>query len=327
MTETIPSQEKPKKIKKLQTKNPNKESENSTTAENINLDKIADLVELIRTNDDELIKTEVQKHLIKIKSKYNLEQYITLILYDNCDSISTFHANSIYNEASTNAKQKNIYLLLHSGGGKIEPAYLISKTCKSLTQEKFIVAVPRRAKSAATLISLGADEIHMGLMSELGPIDPQIGGYPALGLANALNKLAELSSKFPQSSDMFASYLTKNLNLRDLGYFERVSESASQYGERLLRGKQLPAPNTPESLADHFVNHYKDHGFVIDIDEARKLLGNNIIKSDTQEYQCANEVYSFLNFFEFALDRLVSKEFYYVGSFENGLSLRAKTEK
>lgn len=284
------------------------------------------MLELIRSGDEALIKQEIHKHLSKIKDKYGLLKYCTLILYDNRSAISSFHANSLYGAAQLNNSEKDIYLLLHSGGGRIEPAYLISKTCKKLTKEKFIVAVPRRAKSAATLISLGADEIHMGLMSELGPIDPQIDGYPALGLANALNKLAELSSKFPDSSDMFASYLTKNLNLRDLGYFERVSESAVQYGERLLTGKSFPSPHTAISLADHFVNHYKDHGFVIDVDEAEKLLGPTVVKSETEEYNFANDIYIFLDFLEFLLSYCLGKEFYCVGSLDDCLRITDKSK-
>lgn len=42
--------------------------------------------------------------------------------------------------------------------------------------------MPNRAKSAATIIALGADEIVMGYCSELGPIDAQVvvvvGGVP-----------------------------------------------------------------------------------------------------------------------------------------------------
>jgi len=41
--------------------------------------------------------------------------------------------------------------------------------------ERFCVIVPYRALSAATLLALGADEIVMGPMAELSPIDPSIG--------------------------------------------------------------------------------------------------------------------------------------------------------
>lgn len=186
---------------------------------------------------------------------------------------------------------KPILLIIHSKGGEVEPAYLISKTCKE-NSPKFVVAIPRRAKSAATLISLGAKEIHMGSMSELGPIDPQFGNLPALGLSSSLETIAKVVSKYPNSSDMFAEYLNKQLNLRLLGYFERVSESAKQYAQRLLEDKT----NLKEiqDIAHAFVYEYKDHSFVIDKEEARKYLGD-IIKVNTEEYKLANDIHKFMS--------------------------------
>ena len=182
-----------------------------------------------------------------------------------------------------------------------------------LAKDRFLAVVPRRAKSAATLLALGADEIHMGLMSELGPIDPQIGGYPALGLTNALNKVAELAAKFPRSSDMWSKYLGAKLDLNDLGYFDRVTESAAQYAERLMRAKTLPEGKTATATASHFVNHYKDHSFVIDYDEAIGLLGTGTIKIDTEEYAFGNAVYGFLNLVELSLSAFQDKDVALVG--------------
>jgi Serine dehydrogenase proteinase len=45
----------------------------------------------------------------------------------------------------------------------------------------------------ATLIAIGADEIHMGPLGQLGPIDPQIGGLPALGVSRALKTIASVA--------------------------------------------------------------------------------------------------------------------------------------
>jgi hypothetical protein len=44
------------------------------------------------------------------------------------------------------------------------------------------------------------------------------------------------------------------------------------------------------SIAKRFVYGYKDHGFVIDRDEAADILGSVIIKTETQEYRLANLV-------------------------------------
>lgn len=257
-------------------------------------------------------------------AKHQLSAYRVVILFDNYHSIDGYHSNKIYEAVSDLNQAADILMILVSDGGKIEPAYLISKTCKRLSKEKFVVSVPRRAKSAATLISLGAAEIHMGLLSELGPIDPQFGGFPALGLANALEKIASLSAKFPDASEMFAKYLTANLNIKDLGYFERINESAVQYAQRLLDGRVFPGGKTPESLAEHLTNHYKDHSFVIDADEASRLLGKNVVKESSKEYEFGNELYGFLELVDLFSRVFKKKTVRYVGSLDNGLDFNDK---
>jgi hypothetical protein len=130
----------------------------------------------------------------------------------------------------------------------------------------------------------------MGMISHLGPIDPQIGGLPALALSNALDVIAELTSRYPAASEMLTRYLIDQAPMQVLGYYERVTESAAQYAERLLRGKQLADGTTAEEAAKHLVNHYKDHGFVIDSDEARSVLGS-MIQESTEEYDFGDEIY------------------------------------
>lgn len=284
-----------------------------------------DQIEMFRDGlSDEKIKTLVSEHLQKLIDESGVEGYKVLFLFDDDNSINTFHSNRIYQVAKDLDGKCNILLIIQSGGGNIEPAYLISKTCKRLAKSKFNVVIPRKAKSAATLISLGANELHMGLLSELGPIDPQFGGFPALGLSNAMEKIAEMSEKYPKASDMFAKYLTDNINIQHLGLFERINESATQYASRLLEGRTFPNDNTAESLADHFTNHYKDHSFVIDADEASRLLGSQSVKEKTEEYELGNDIYEFLNFISFLFDIFKDQSMRYVGSVEDGLDLNDK---
>lgn len=64
-------------------------------------------------------------------------------------------------------------LLITRGGHTLTPLRLMS-----LLREfagKVNVLVPYMAHSAGTLIALGADEIVMGAMGELGPVDPSVG--------------------------------------------------------------------------------------------------------------------------------------------------------
>jgi hypothetical protein len=189
---------------------------------------------------------------------------------------------------------------LLSSGGKVEPAYQISKLCRSFASKRFLAVVPRQAKSAATLIAIGADEIHMGPLAQLGPIDPQLGALPALGVSQALRTIASVAQKFPGSADMFARYLQRVLTVEQIGYCDRVCESAEQYAVRLLSTKTtLPKP--AELIARELVHEYKDHGFVIDTEEATMHLGTDWIKSGTPELDTAEEIYSFFDTVNFLL--------------------------
>ncbi len=189
------------------------------------------------------------------------------------------------------ANGKPLLLVLNSSGGFLAPAYLISKRCKN-NEDGFGVAVPRRAKSAATLIALGASEIHMGDISELGPIDPQIRGLPALAVSDSVSYLAGLAEKHPKASNMIASYLAKTLEVQTLGHLKRLPDSAADYARRLLEHHGERAA----TIADQLTTGYKDHGFVIDKEEAETLLGD-IVKSNTDEYKLADKIYLFLEEF------------------------------
>jgi ClpP class serine protease len=66
-------------------------------------------------------------------------------------------------------------LLLNCPGGDALAAERIVNICRSFSKDgKFSVIVPKMAKSAATMVCLGAQSIDMSKTSELGPIDPQI---------------------------------------------------------------------------------------------------------------------------------------------------------
>jgi Serine dehydrogenase proteinase len=280
-------------------------------------------------HDDTGLKSEVHKRVGEIVARHsNLSSYLVLILYDPFNPISSVHSDRLYAAASDPGNaNRDILLALHSDGGNIEPAYLISKALKRIaSNNKFVVAVPRRAKSAATLISLGADEIHMGMMSQLGPVDPQIGGLPALALGNAVTMIAELAGKHPAASEMLTKYLTDQVPIQVLGYYERVGASAIQYAERLIGGKSLPEPLTAHDVADYLVTHYKDHSFVIDSQQAMEILGKTIVKEQTPEYKLADEIYRFLDLVSLVL-RFYNKNCWLVGRAADGFSVTKASSK
>ena len=84
------------------------------------------------------------------------------------DVIRVFH-----DHLSAMGKQKKIDLLLITRGGNALVPLRLNSLLREFADE-VAVMVPYMAHSAGTLICLGADEIVMGAMGELGPVDPSV---------------------------------------------------------------------------------------------------------------------------------------------------------
>lgn len=254
------------------------------------------------------LKQEAGK--VSAVSNYNI-----LILFDTLTMIKA-DADKIYNAIQTFRDSKQLLLVLYSSGGDAGSAYLIGKLCREYSGEKFIISVPRHAKSAATIICCAADEIHMGSLSELGPIDPQIDDLPALGLKYSVEHIADLVTRYSSASDMFAKYLSLTLAPINLGYYERVAESAAQYAERLLLTHVASLPRPASEIAATLVYQYKDHSFVIDKSEAAQIFGKQNIKINTPEYQISNNIYKALDIISYYF-RIMKHNFYHIGCLDS----------
>jgi hypothetical protein len=68
-----------------------------------------------------------------------------------------------------------LMLIIDSPGGHPLAAERIIRACRTYSGTgRFIACVAGAAKSAATMICMGAERIVMGPTSELGPVDPQV---------------------------------------------------------------------------------------------------------------------------------------------------------
>ena len=268
--------------------------------------------------------SSMSKYLQQAVSTHpSAQKYNLLILFDSSTMVKG-DADDIYNAITTFKDNRPLLLVLYSKGGAIGSAYLIGKLCRECSNGTFIITVPRIAKSAATLLTCAADEIHMGSLSELGPIDPQINELPALGLKNSIEHIASLVKKTPEAAEMFAKYLHYSLKPIDLGYYERVAESALQYAERLLSTHSANLSRDASSIANELVYLYKDHGFVIDKTEAERIFGSKVVKHNTDEYDLGNSLYKSLTFLERFFDFL-NCYFYFIGSLDSEPKVRKRT--
>ncbi len=87
-------------------------------------------------------------------------------------------------------------LVLHTPGGLVLAALQIARAIHK-HKGKVTAFVPHYAMSGDTLIALAADEIVMSEYAVLGPVDPQLGEYPAASILKAVAKkpVAEIDDK------------------------------------------------------------------------------------------------------------------------------------
>ncbi len=116
------------------------------------------------------LKLEAQlKQKVKVVALFTSFSWPVLIQDGDADMLEEVLQNTPL------GSNKELLLLIDSGGGEALPAERIMNICRSYSNDRFCVIVPKMAKSAATMICLGANKIGMSKTSELGPIDPQIG--------------------------------------------------------------------------------------------------------------------------------------------------------
>jgi hypothetical protein len=193
---------------------------------------------------------------------------------------------------------KSIDLVVLSPGGSGEAGYRIGHTFQQWSKRRsleFSVLILLYAKSAATILALGAHQIVMGLHSELGPIDPQIPKYdqsrerwryiPALSVMDGLKLVSEHIAKIPEMSKLFEEIVrNERLTLDDLGLLERTRESGKQYGEALLVGGMIDDEGVARRTVEQLSDYYKFHGHPIDAFEAEEELKLNISHCDGEEW-------------------------------------------
>jgi hypothetical protein len=86
---------------------------------------------------------------------------------------------------------EHLDVIVGSPGGDVEAAYLVARELRRRF-EQLTVFVPFQAKSAATVLCLAADELVLGSLGELGPLEQQY-AYPTHGFVIDREEAEELS--------------------------------------------------------------------------------------------------------------------------------------
>lgn len=241
----------------------------------------------------EEISTKQRMQLIRsVQKKRNSK----IIVFYSYDFINPKIAEMFFELLQEIGRVEVLDLFLFSHGGFAEPAFNISRWCRHYS-DKFNVIIPSYAKSAATLLCLGADTLLMGPASEIGPIDPQMRipdeygrnqQVSALSIKEAL-KVIEGLTQGDHSKAMKYMPLIEKIDLKILGQYDREIQSAKQRAQHLLKtGSLLQDKNrnasdkeqkmNSEQVAHQLTEGYYSHGYVIDMNEAKENLGFNVLR-------------------------------------------------
>jgi len=225
----------------------------------------------------------------------------------------------------TSPAEETINVILDSMGGALDSAF---RTVLFLSRyaENLNVYVPRKAKSASTLIAVGANVIFMSPFGELGPLDTQIRDprnptdyISALDCYQSVDYVREFGfSTLSQALKQLAAVtqgkllLTDSLNAAaqfaigsitpmlsqtkslDFGAWGRSLKMGERYAQILIaRGAPVDQAR-PERIAYRLVYGYTHHLFPIDITEA-KDIGLNPQEMSEEQYDSAMEIVSTCN--------------------------------
>ena len=263
-------------------------------------------------------KTELSKEFAEamIGLEKSLGMPLWFLIQDGSEHDMCRHIEvGFFNARHELPKHKPIALLVESPGGRADVAYGIAKLIKRQCGS-FVVIVAQWAKSAATLLSLGASEILLAEHAQLGPLDAQYNDLDRESTTSALDEtqslerlhaaaldaldktvllLAQRTGKrletiTPQAMKFTADLLRPLFEKVDVVQYtnrQRTLKVAEEYAVRLLRTQYHM--DQAKAIARRLVYMYPEHGFVIDCDEARDI-GLNIREPTVEQAQFLDKI-------------------------------------
>lgn len=180
---------------------------------------------------------------------------------------------------------ENLHLLIDSPGGDGEVAIRIVRAAQSRCDE-LIVIVPDQAKSAATLLSLGANYIVMGPASDLGPIDPQFHfrneWVSAKDIISAVEDASQKVMLSPDTYPIHASLLSDITAIMVQQARSALDRTAQQLNEALTSNPQRDdnaVSKLEQALRAPMIEGNPTHGALFSADDALST-GLPVIKAD-----------------------------------------------
>ena len=184
----------------------------------------------------------------------------------------------------------NLHLMLHSPGGDGETAVRITRAAQARCKELTVI-VPDIAKSAATLVAVGAHHILMGPASDLGPIDPQFllerSLVAAKDIIAAFDEAVQKVQDAPDTALFYASLLS-NVDALMIQQSRVALEGTDKLLSDALRSNpdrnEQDVAELSESLKGPLITRPSTHSALFGMQDA-KAAGLPVIEADLHSEQ------------------------------------------
>lgn len=172
----------------------------------------------------------------------------------------------------SNTHFKNAYLLVNSPGGAMSSSYKIARAIR-ITFDNIITFVPHIAASGGTLLALAGNEIVMGPMSHLTPLDVQINYKETSVSAATFMKFFTRATKWfettkPEEAPYPRKALADKLDPFIMEEWSGSMDTAIDYVSDILN---LAGYEDSSQIANRLVLAYPSHSYVITQEKANEI--------------------------------------------------------
>lgn len=199
-----------------------------------------------------------------------------------------------------------ITLMISSAGGDGLAAERIVNACRAYSgTDDYWVLVPGKAKSAATVITMGASKVLMGPASELGAVDPQVirredGVTKVFSAHNLVSGYDRLFAQASATSGPIEPYIQQlaHYDDREITKYRSLMALSQDIAIKVLQSGQM-AGMSKEDIEDSievFLNPEAgtlSHGRPIYADEAKECGMNvEVLDIHSEQWKAIYELYA-----------------------------------
>jgi len=193
-----------------------------------------------------------------------------------------FGVETVINEIFEKTDCRDLFLVLNSPGGFVDSSYKVARALRK-SFKRIVVFVPHVAASGGTLVALTGNEIVMGMMSQLTPLDPHSErGANVTFAKSVIEGFDTVTTFFKKMRVEDAPYTYKVLaDKYDAEKLDRAISACSLMEDYIceILGKCGYQKEKVKKIAQHLVRGFTNHAEVITLDKAKKI-GLKVVADD-----------------------------------------------